>query len=446
MSWLWRALVSIRTTAIIIVVLAILLLLNVTIPQAGVDPQGYAKAVRGGGIGRFLVMTLGLGAMSTSRVFLATLALFFVNLAAVLVARTRATLRRLRFTVPTTTQLDALLADAGTLPASCRTGPESLRRARRLLETLGYATFQPSEGTLWAVRHRLALIGFPLFHLSFFVLAVGGGMLYLTRSVVNVVAAEGQTVDSAVGHVVRRAPLGQGKPVRLSVEHVEVHLEDGKPIDLTAAIRLDDETGDARIARINHPAAEGDLTVLVERAGIAPVLWLVDERGFTLDRVAVIATGDGGLPTRLRLGEGEIEAVIEPIHLGRSFPERPQLARVPVGIRLRRGDRIAFDGWLRPGDAVEVGGRSVRLQEVRYWAELALVRESGGGLLIAGFLLAIGGIVWRMAWHRRDVAVAWDDGRLRIGGRSEFYPGRFRAELEELRALVAKELAREERA
>ena len=71
------------------------------------------------------------------------------------------------------------------------------------------------------------------------------------------------------------------------------------------------------------------------------------------------------------------------------------------------------------------------------WAGLLIVSERGGSLLIAGFVLAVAGLVWRMLWYRREVLVGWDDECLTIAGRSQQYPLRFREELEELLAALA---------
>ena len=40
----------------------------------------------------------------------------------------------------------------------------------------------------------------------------------------------------------------------------------------------------SRTSRVNHPAKWGDVSLLVEQASLAPVLWLQDGRGFTLAR------------------------------------------------------------------------------------------------------------------------------------------------------------------
>jgi hypothetical protein len=175
----------------------------------------------------------------------------------------------------------------------------------------------------------------------------------------------------------------------------------------------------------------------VERAGIAPVLWLVEARGYTLDRVAVPTASPDGLPTRVPLaGGGELEAVVAPIPVSERFPERAALATTAVPIRVLSRGAPVFEGLVRPGQPIALGDRVLTVQEVRYWAGLRLVSEDGGGLLVAGFVLSVLGIVWRMVWYRREVAVAWDARGVTVAGRCEFFPARFREELGELAGLL----------
>ncbi|MGB8930018.1 MAG: cytochrome c biogenesis protein ResB [Anaeromyxobacteraceae bacterium] len=331
----WAAVTSLKTTAILIAALAALLLVNVLVPQARIDPDAYAAALRRGGVAPFLLERLRLGHVSTSPVFVGTLVAFLVNLAGVLVDRVGVTARRLRLAVPTGPQLAALLGDA-TATAVPGSPAEVAARATQVLETMGYRVLAVGHGALWAVKHRWALLGFPVFHAAFFVMALGDATLYWTREVVSIGACEGQTVASAEGAVGRRAPAGPSDPVSITVDRVDVKLDRGKPTDLAVDLRLLPGAA-VRTARVNHPAVWGDLSALVDRVGVAPVLWVMDEGGYTRDRVAVMVQSRGDLPTRVPLDAGAIEAVVEPIPVGPAFPERSALSHARIWLRLRQG-------------------------------------------------------------------------------------------------------------
>src|SRR6266542_1706892 len=190
-----------RLAAMILVALSALLLVNVLVPQAATDPEGFARLARSGPVARWLLKDAGLGRISTSPLFVATLGAFFVNLTAVLIERTGTTIRRLRLAPPSDAQVRGM-AQGG---LELRGGGAAVDRAQaaRLLEQLGFRTANVGPHALWGVKHRLAL-----FHASFLVLAAGGVQLYLTRDVSNLGGAEGQEIPSTAGTVVRRAPLG----------------------------------------------------------------------------------------------------------------------------------------------------------------------------------------------------------------------------------------------
>ena len=82
------------------------------------------------------------------------------------------------------------------------------------------------------------------------------------------------------------------------------------------------------------------------------------------------------------------------------------------------------------GEAGDLDGGRIVLEELRYWVGVRIVSERGGGLLAAGFTVGILGLIWRLLWYRREVAVTWDESEFRLVGRSEYFSDRFRRELD----------------
>jgi len=194
----------------------------------------------------------------------------------------------------------------------------------------------------------------------------------------------------------------------------------------------------ALIAFLLPPVYRSTATILIERAGLAPLLWLQDADGYTLDRVVVVSRTLSGDATVAPIDRGRLEVVILPLRPDQ-IPDRDALMRATmrIQVRERNGGKILFDGALRRGEAIDVGADRLVLQDVRTWVGLLIVSERGGGLLIAGFVLGVAGLIWRMLWYRREVFVGWEPGCVTIAGRSDLYPLRFREELEELLVAVA---------
>lgn len=449
---LMRLLTSVRTTVVLLVSLALMLLLNVLIPQASVlGPEEFARVALKSRSTRFLLVDLGFGYLSTSPLFLVLLVFFFVNLAAVLISRAGPTWRRTRFRDRKLPALRAWTKAEPDRTAPLPEGSDADRFLARAVETLrgfGYQTHKatdeegaaraargerPSLHAVHAVKHRMAPLGFLLFHLSFFLLCAGGFALYLTRFVATAVVVEGQELtELAAAQVLRRPPLGDPPDLHFALEAVEPRFEKGQPLHLGATLRFPD--GASQQARINHPARWGSASVLVQQAGLAPVLWLQDSRGFSLDRVLVAATSQSGEPTRVPLAEERfgprLEAMIQPLGPDEDFPARSELATTGMELRLLDDGQVVFEGTLRPGQAASLPQGRLVLEEIRYWLRVMVVAERGGGLLISGFLLGVVGLVWRLAAYRREVAVVWDARCGTVVGRSEYFALRFQEELD----------------
>jgi hypothetical protein len=435
----FRAFTSLRTTVGLLCVLAVLLLLNVALPQASVlGEDAFDELARSHAWRHLVLVRLGLGRMPTSPIFLVVLGLFFLQLAVVLLTRAGPTWRRIRARPPSAEGLQtwARLDEALTGPV-----PEGWSRglAARILKDYGYRLRSVDRQGLWGVKHRTAPLGFLLFHLSFFLLCAGGSLIYYTRFVGTALVTEGQEFSGEYKRVLREPPLGGPPDLAFVVENVDPRYEGGEPTHLGAAFRFRRAGGSlTRGARINHPARWGATRILVQQAGLAPVLWLQDARGFTIDRVAVAVASREGETTEVALGR-RYRAVIDARGGGAVLPTRDELPTTPLPLRLFRKadpkeltweDELLFDGALRPGEAASPAGERLVLEELRYWVGVQVVSERGGGLLEAGFVAGIAGLVWRLLLYRREIGLTWDDEAIRLVGRSESYRWRFRDELE----------------
>ena len=72
------------------------------------------------------------------------------------------------------------------------------------------------------------------------------------------------------------------------------------------------------------------------------------------------------------------------------------------------------------------------------WARIRVVSERGPAALVAGFLIGVLGLIWRLVLYRRELVLAWDDDRFHLVGRAEYFSWRFREELESIRDALSK--------
>jgi hypothetical protein len=435
------ALVSLRTTVVLLLLIAALLLAALIVPQGTVVGEETVRAIATAHpLQSFVLDTLGLSSVATSPLFIALLAMFYVNLAAVLIDRIPRTLARTRVNVPAEAAVEKWVASPRALSGVAAAPLD--RSVAAVLRGHGFRPYRAGSRAWYGVKHRSAAIGFLVFHASFFFLAVGGVMIWYTRFAGETRAVEGQSVTAANARLVRMPKAGGVPKIEFSFDRIVPSFERGEATGLRATVRF----GDGRAAEswVNHPARDGAASVLVTDIGIAPVLWLQDSRGFGVDRVAVPA--DRHEAVDVPLAADVVHVQILPDAGRKDFPSREALQSLPVQIAVRERGREVFRGTLRPGEGAPFPGGRVVLQEVRYWGGLRIVSERGGALLVAGFLLATLGAVWRLLLHRRDVVVSWDGREFRLAGHGEWFADRDRRELMSLCAAFERFTPADERA
>jgi hypothetical protein len=437
-SRLLKTLTSARATMLLLCLLALLLALSVMLPQAPiVGEEVVAERVAGRPLYGFFMVTLGFQAMATSPVFLAAIALFFLNLTIVLLSRIGPTLRRTRARARPEKGILAWTSSPGALVGPWPAGG-SAAQSMSVLRSSGYAVQQVGDRSAWGVKHRTAALGFLIFHASFFLLFAGGLQLWYTRFVAIATMSEGQEFSGEYTRIERVPPLGLPRPVPFGLEEVQTRFEDGEPVHLGAVFRLGRGDSAARLtSRVNHPARWGSTSLLVNEAGLAPVLWLQDAAGRTVDRVVAPIRTRGGEASELPLAAGRLSARIEPIDGSRGWPARDELPDLSLVVRIERRGALLFEGPLQIGQAADLDGERLVLEEIRYWVNARVVDERGGGLLIAGFVTGIIGLIWRLPACRREIALSWTESEFRLVGNSEYFPQRFEGELGTIASLLA---------
>lgn len=437
MKTIWRRLTSVRTTVTLLVIVGILLLVSVTLPSEdslGPAAESFTRSTAG----RLLLEAAGLDRLGTSPIFLAVLTLFFLNLTAVLVDRAVITVRRTRLRPPSEATIDRWCDAPNAVTGPPRDGLDS-EGVLTVLRGMGFPAVQAGDGLAWGVKHRTAPLGFLAFHLSFYLVLLGGIAIFLTRFVGVSALVEGQSFQGYT-QVQRTAPWIEPPELPIRLERVEARFEDGQALHLGADLRFEGAgTSVVKSTRINHPARWGASTILVNRAGVAPILWLQDRDGFTIDRVAVAAETLSGNPTDVALAGGAYQFRITPIAGRGHFPNREELQAVDVRVEaLDESGRTLADATLTAGRSLDLGEVVLVIPEIRYWAGLTVVREYGAAALIAGFVLGTLGLIWRLMLYRREIAVVWDGRSVSVAGRAEHFSHHFREEL----AMVSEMLTR----
>lgn len=423
-------LASLKLTLALLVLLAAFFLLGLLVPQKGVLQRAlYEEWQRGSPTLVAALEAVGLTDLHRSPLAIAVWALFFVNLAAVMAVRIGGTARRVRIDAPIP---DPAAAPGFPVRAVVPGGTGGVSAAQRFFAARGYAVHV--EGArLRAVRNRFGPVATLVFHLSFFVIAVGAGLSVATRFEGTVDLGEGEQFTGALEQYSPAPKVPRfAEPPRASflVEQIEQEVVGSVPTRLQVRIR--DAGGLLRTLEINAPYEAGGASFVFRNLGIAPLLVVRDAAGEELFAGLLRLDVLGGRKEAFSLVGQRFEAEFFPDYFreGETEGTRSKEMRDPVlRLTVTHPSGRSKTASLRPGDAMQLGPYQVAFEDWRYWVRLYVRSERGIWLLWSGFLSASVALAWRLFLYRREYVLEASAGEgepvLRVAARAEFYRALF---------------------
>lgn len=303
----------------------------------------------------------------------------------------------------------------------------------------------------YGVRNRLSPLASLLFHLSFFLMLLGGVLSIYTRFVGQVDLAEGETFlgEPSRYNATPLLPRFGGYPdVRIAIRKVTPLIKEDTATGLQVV--LEDDRMKPRTIDINQPYRRGIVSFVIKGLGLAPLVILRDSSGKELDGAFVKLNVMKGKEDGFRMGPYDFRARFYPDHemAGEEDRSRSEEFRNPVLlIMAKRGEsRTLHRIPCRPGALLKLDGMTYEFSQFSYWIRFTVVSEKGVPLVYAGFLMVCVGLFWRLAMYRREMAGAvhtGDDGAitLHLAFRSEFYRSLGEEEFELLQQRITSQLA-----
>lgn len=423
-----RFLGSLRFTIFLIAALGLIFLLGLWIPQKGViEYEEYLQWRRNLPALVATVEALGLMEIYRAPLTLTLWGLFFVNLSLVMWQRLPVVRRRLALPDP--------LPDprGGTFPSTARVelaGRYGLEQLFASLRRAGYDCHGTAE-RFYGIRNRRSPAASLLFHLSFFLLLLGGLISIYTRFVGIIDLAEGEVFNGELERYTGKPALprlGNAPELRVTIRKVTPLIEAQTPTGL----RVDLEDGSSRMHTldINSPFREGTVSLVVKDLGLAPLFILRDRSGRELDGAFVKLNILRGKEDGFRMGGREFRVRFYPDHqlVNGEDTTRSEEFRNPVlAILTIDGDRRTINRIpYVAGARIPLGETDLVLARQSFWVRFTVVSEHGVFLVYTGFLLASFGLFWRLGFYRRELAgsmVSVEDGTtvLQLAFRAEFY-------------------------
>jgi cytochrome c biogenesis protein ResB len=420
---------SLRFTIWLICLLGVIFAAGLWVPQKRLLKTIYEEWQRNSpGLVAFLD-AFGLTTIYTSPITVTLWALFFLNLSLVLWQRIPVIKGRIAVS-------DTKIADpetAGGFPFRASYPlPDGYDRdtVLPLLKKRGFVIVGDVNG-FYGVKNRLSPIAFALFHVSFFLILLGGLLTVYTEFRGYAELAEGEvftgTLDQYKASPSPKLPeIGSLPEVAFSVKSIVPSVVRNTPTGIS--IILVDPQGKHHEVGINRPYDVNHSSVMFKHLGMAPLFVLKDPSGAEIDgaysKLDVLKGGED----RFSLGGFLFVARFYPDYamengkpVTRSMEFNNQVFVIDV---LKDGKKIA-EGIVPKNGYMEFHGYRLEMRDMLFWVRFYISKQRGLSIVYAGFILATVGVIWRLLFYRREIvgAVREQDGVpcLMVAGRSEYY-------------------------
>lgn len=435
---------SLRLTLVLIGCLSLIFLLGLWVPQkALLKKELYLQWKSASPTIVSFLETLGLTDIYTSPVTIALWFLFFLNLLFVMWQRVPLIRSKIAFSErkledPLTSPI---YPHRLTVPVSTDHYEKNIQSA---LAQEGYRLYGTPQ-RFYAVKNRLSPAATLLFHMSFFLILLGGIIDMYTRFSATVDLAEGEVFGGDIGQynpVPRLPKLGSLPDSRFVIDKIMPIIEGETPTFLM--VKLIDSDGRRHMVAVNKPYKTDHTSFVIKTMGVAPLVILEDAGGRELDGAFVKLDVMGGKQDSFALSEIDFTAEYFPDYFIEDGEEgtRSLMPNDPAfRFHIQKGRKFLARKTVRVGGFADFETYHLRIPEMRFWVRFYVVKEYGVGLVYSGFGIAAIALVYRLLFYRREVIGAVTDGQdgavLHIAGRAEFYKALFTDELERLAQRIA---------
>lgn len=300
---------------------------------------------------------------------------------------------------------------------------------------------------LYAYIGRFSPLGNVLFHTGFLFLLLGVWVGIFSSFDGTALLAEGQDLMGTRAEYTSVTGMAEPPLVNLRVERITPRYWKDVLLftDLKADVRYPYE-GEVRsgVVRLSQPLSIGDAKITIAGIGFTPMYFLKDKNGIELDsgyvRMNLFPPGNEdhfqipGYPHEIfvcfypdyEIKDGEITNrsmnTVNPAYYIKVFRNR-----VP-----------SYSGILKPGEEAYYEGLRLSFPEFKYWGMFRVVKNSGFVYIWISFILFGVGLVWRLLFYRREVAVIEEGEVIYLYGSSDYYHRLFENRLKTLAGMVGE--------
>jgi hypothetical protein len=424
-----KYLTSLRFTIVLICLLGVIFALGLIIPQKSLVKEIYFEWQKNSPTLVAFLDAFQLTDIYTSWLTLSVWGLFFLNLSLVIwqrmpLVKKRTEMSDTRIVAPETAT-GYFFRGTYDLPDNMD-GPTVIS----ILNKRGYTVLGGEHG-FFGVKNRYSPLAFAFFHLSFFLIMLGGAISFYTTFIGYVDLAQGETF---MGELERynqsprpSVPKAGGIPeAAFTVTGITPQVVKNTPTGIS--IKLLDARGVTHDVGINTPYKTDNTFFVFKHLGLAPLFVLKDTSGREVDGAYCKLDVLQGRLDHFKFADFAFTARFYPDYfMEKGVPStRTQEFNNPTfSIAVERGGKKIAEGVVPKNGTMEFAGYRLEMQELPFWVRFYVIKERGVSILYTGFIIACAAIIWRLLFYRREIVgvVREEAGRrqLVVAAKSEFY-------------------------
>jgi hypothetical protein len=420
---------SLKFTIVLICLLGATFIVGLWVPQQRLVKDIYLQWHRNS---PRLVETLdafGLTTIYTSPITITLWGLFFLNLALVLWQRMPVVRHRIAIS---DAKIVAPENAAGYLYQACFPLPAALDGATLLaqLRKRRYKVLGDESG-FYAVQNRFAPVAFLLFHISFYLVLLGGLISVYTEFVGYLDIAQGESFQGELSSynaspAVKLPAVGSPPRVSFAVTSITPQVVHNTPTSISVLL-LDGDKQTHEVG-INTPYVTGATSFVFKHLGMAPHFVLKDGAGKELENALVKLDVLRMKPDKVDFGGYQLTATFYPdfvMDAGKRATRSMEFNNPTFFVVAERNGKKVGEGLIPKNGSLEFDGNRLEMQELRYWVRFYVITEHGLPILYFGFAVACIAVIWRLIFYKRElVGAVRGTGAARslvLAGRSEYY-------------------------
>lgn len=303
-------------------------------------------------------------------------------------------------------------------------------RSQESEENVSCLTYHVSP-LLYAYKGRFSPVGNLLFHIAFLLLLFGAWISIFTHFEGTTILMEKQefmgTREEYSSISARTADL---PPIVFRVDRIVPQFWGNQILftDLKAEVRFPTHGRvHSGVIRLAQPIKINGAKVAVSGIGYIPMFLLKDKAGNILDsgnvNMNIFPPGNEdhfqipGYPHKIFVSFYPDYEIKDGKIMNRSM----DIVNPAYYVKVFRNRVLSFSGILKPGEEIYYDGVGLSFPEFKYWGQFRIVKNPGFIYIWIAFILFGTGLVWKLLFYRKEIAVVKEGAAIYLYGNSDYY-------------------------